>query len=260
VSTVVGTFVAVPRLTGSPVTTITALGTGAGTGEGAPGSTAQIVVPEPPAIAPLHAPSPEAESPSPQPVAPPPRPAAGGPAEVVTPVEATPAPLQTAAPIGTATAIPVPVAPPPPYPTPAPAPVPEPAPCGAQDVDFDITTDKQAYAQGESVVITMTLHNRTSGPCDVPDPHNGCNSGFVVYDAGGRQVWPTGPQPMYPCFLRYTTLAAGGTLDAVFQWDQNEWVCDVKSSSCYQRVAPGEYTVRGHWIGGVEAKATFHLV
>ncbi|MGH2690574.1 MAG: hypothetical protein ACRDKW_17460, partial [Actinomycetota bacterium] len=127
-------------------------------------------------------------------------------------------------------------------------------------VTFALKADKESYAKGEKVLLTMTLRNKGSEACGVPQADNACNSGVVVVD-GAKQVWPSGPQPMYACVLTYTPLAAGATTHATFTWDQTEWVCDAAAAGpCYQRVAPGVYTATGHWIGGADAGTSFKLL
>lgn len=259
VTTVVAAFVFVPHLTGAPATTINVSGgsTGgaAGTSKDAPGT----VSPDPGAPVAAPIPSPVSSPPAAQAHVASPRPVRPVPTHGPGTFEVSPGPVQSPVPHATVSASPVPGGPHPDVsPSPPPVPIVAPVPCGAGDVDFAITTNKAAYGNAETVAITMRVHNRTSKPCDVPDPKNSCNSGFVVVDAGGRQVWPTGPQPMSPCYLSYTTLEAGRTMEAGFTWDQNEWVCDTKPhNTCYERVPPGDYTVTGYWIGGVEGKANF---
>lgn len=256
VTTLVAAFVALPRLTPPPASTINVAGGPAGRGPGA-GAEGVPGAPEPgePAVAaspsPSVSPSPSIPAATAGPATKPPKRDPGAPVNL--PAEPK-APEVTAAP-----------ADPGPGSGPAPSPLPTPAhevvPCEAGDVAFAVTADKDSYQKGEDVVFTMTLRNTSSETCGVPQAHNACNSGVVVVDGAKRQVWPSGPQPMWACVLTYTPLEAGATTHATFTWDQTEWVCDATGQDpCYERVAPGVYTATGHWIGGVEAGTSFKLL
>lgn len=129
-----------------------------------------------------------------------------------------------------------PALPPPPAVTP-PATAPGAANCPSSEVRVTVTTDKTAYAPGETVRGSTTITNRSAGACLLP------TRGFVrIMNAAGRDVSGFA----YTMEYRFPVLAEPGkTFTTPFTWDQR----DCSGSACVQ-VPAGTYNVAADWTEG----------
>jgi hypothetical protein len=60
--------------------------------------------------------------------------------------------------------------------------------CSDADLDYSTTTDRSSYAPGQSVVISLVVHNHSGHTCDGPPPC-GMGPSAVVQDGNGTTVW-----------------------------------------------------------------------
>lgn len=133
-------------------------------------------------------------------------------------------------------------------PAPAPTDDPPPAPCPAADVDVTVTTEKGAYAPGETVTGSSSLVNRSATTCLLPT-----RAFFRILDARGRTV----SSFAYTMELRMPVEAEPGrTVTSGFTWDQQ----DCSGSSCAQ-VPAGTYVAVADWseTGPYTGRVSFRI-
>jgi hypothetical protein len=145
-----------------------------------------------------------------------------------------PAPLSTTIPAGTGNAA-SPVLPPS-TPTTSPGAPPDAAlaPCPVAAVKVAVTTDKPAYAPGETVRWTSTLENASGTTCLVSG-----RAFFHVEDAAGTTV---GSFPHTADFQLPVRAEPGRTFTSSSSWDQT----NCAAGPCVH-VPPGMYTVVADW-------------
>jgi hypothetical protein len=124
----------------------------------------------------------------------------------------------------------------------------KPALCAATAVHVKATTNRAAYAPGQTVQLQSSVTNISSTPCSAwlgLDP--GFSPSFLVVGAKGKEVWdrcwfndrPGG------CFevLYQHRLGPGQTYRTVAHWDQGSGT----STTPPQRVHPGRYLFVTHF-------------
>ncbi|HEV2757955.1 MAG TPA: hypothetical protein VGV86_00175 [Acidimicrobiales bacterium] len=125
---------------------------------------------------------------------------------------------------------------------------PQMAPCPAADVTVSVTTEKDAYAPGETVRGSSTLANGSTTTCLLPT-----RAFFRVLDASGKTVGSFA----YTLELRMPVKAEPGkTFTSAFVWDQK----DCSGSSCLQ-VPAGTYTAVADWneSGPYSGRGSFRI-
>ena len=177
---------------------------------------------------PIHATPPSANQPTPS------VPAGVAQAEA-SPTAVAPAPVQLPSQIpstSAATLVPIPSA------------TPMPPVCTSADVQTTVTTDRDTYAQGETIAITVAKRNVSGHPCSLP---SGGVEREQVLDSAGNYLWGMfihydGPPNSY------TTWEPGRTFTAQESW--NQYGCSRPgwngTSQCqFAQVPAGTYTVVG---------------
>ena len=111
------------------------------------------------------------------------------------------------------------------------------AACPVAEVRVTVTTDKTAYARGETVRFSSTLENRSATACMVSG-----RAFFSVEDGAGKSV---GSFAYTANFMMPVKAEPGQTFTNSASWDQQ----DCSGSACVQ-VPPGTYTVIAGWTEG----------
>lgn len=112
----------------------------------------------------------------------------------------------------------------------------------SQDVIVSVSTDKNAYGWGETVVITVSVTNIGSSTLDFifADTHQAGYSIYLLQGQTRKPVWTTLNDIYFP-MVTYLTLEPGETKNYVFQWTQaTETDTTIKPATC---------VVRGYFVG-----------
>ena len=122
------------------------------------------------------------------------------------------------------------------------------APCPASEVKVTVTTDKPAYALGQTVQGSSTLENRSGSACLLPT-----RGFFRIVNGAGKDV----SSFAYTLEFRMPVRAEPGkSFTSTFTWDQK----DCAGAACVQ-VPPGTYTVTADWTesGPYRGSASFQI-
>ena len=112
----------------------------------------------------------------------------------------------------------------------------------SQDVIVSVSTNKNAYGWGETVIVTVSVTNIGSSTLDFifATTHQ---AGYSIYQAHGqtlKPVWTTF-NDIYLPLVTYLTLEPGETKNYTFEWAQtSETNTDIK---------PATYVIKGYFVG-----------
>jgi hypothetical protein len=104
---------------------------------------------------------------------------------------------------------------------------------------------KSPVARGESVTLTLALHNRSEQDEAVLLGYTSQEFDFSVGLPGGRQIWSRLYREVLTGMLRRWKLRPGGVLVFTHHWDQRD--------NGGAPIAPGEYHVYGQLLGESDA-------
>ena len=112
----------------------------------------------------------------------------------------------------------------------------------SEDVVVGVSTNKNTYGWGETVVVTVSVTN--TGPSTLyfifGDSHQ---AGYTIYQVRGQTLKPvsTTYNDIYFPLVTELTLGPGATENYVFEWAQtSETSTDIK---------PATYAIKGYFIG-----------
>ena len=126
--------------------------------------------------------------------------------------------------------------------------------CAPTRVSLSATANQASYSLGDTVHVTVALHNHSATSCSYATGTFSPN--FVLTNAAGRTVWGScwfggGPAPC-AYYLIHRTLAPGATYRERLTWDQ-------RTGHPEAAVPAGVYTFRVN-IVGLAGHATTHIV
>ncbi|HZQ84509.1 MAG TPA: hypothetical protein VFA83_06715 [Acidimicrobiales bacterium] len=133
------------------------------------------------------------------------------------------------------------------------------ATCADSDLDFSTVTDKTSYAKGETVTISMVVHNHSNRTCEGPG-RCGIGPWAEVDDAGGALVWRSNPIAVACTNPPPAPPRLGPGQSATYQagaWNQK--TCPDQSNCANKQAAAGSYRAVAHRADVTAAPASFAL-
>jgi Intracellular proteinase inhibitor len=134
--------------------------------------------------------------------------------------------------------------------------------CTASDVSMAASTDRAAYAPGQTVAMTSSVRNTSDASCAIAlGRQPGSSPEFLIDNSSGTQVWNRcwiDDEP-FPCSQVFQphTLRRGHTYKQKASWDQGSG----PAGGPVVRVPPGRYTLSTSYAFlPIVATASFKIV